>query len=283
MKKTRIALAQICPVPGNLKENADKILHFLRKAAEEKADLAVFPECSLTGYSTALAGEIAITREDPQAERIRKAAKEEACSVCFGYIEREEDRLYITQELYAGGEVLYYHKTHLGSREQAVFAAGDAFPVLDVPIRTGIQLCVESHIPEISAAERKKGAELLLIPYASPMSGTRCLENWSVHLPARASDNGVYVAACNLLFPPAEDSGKVRGGGLAVWDPKGRRIADHYGTEENLLICCDLEGPLPRERTPEDMHNISYFDRKREELFDRKTIAPAGTRKDNYC
>ncbi len=127
-----------------------------------------------------------------------------------------------------------------------------------------MQLCWESHIPEISALERSRGAELLLVPYASAMTGGRCRKHWMVHLPARASDNGAFVAACNLPFPA--ENGALRGGGMAVFDPKGNCVASYYGTEDHMLLCA-LSGPLPRELPPGDMHNISYFDRKRTELF----------------
>ena len=94
------------------------------------------------------------------------------------------------------------------------------------------------------------------------MSGEKCAENWA-HLPARASDNGVFAAACNLLFQGPDG---VRGGGLAVFDPKGRRIAAYFGTDEHMLLC-DIGGPLPRDSDDTDMHAISYFDRKRTEFF----------------
>ena len=118
------------------------------------------------------------------------------------------------------------------------------------------------------------------------MSGERCRDNWQVHLPARASDNGCFAAACNLLTevlevsPESVTSGgtstenKMRGGGLAVWDPKGRLIASFFGTEEKL-ITAEIGGELPRDiflkeqqgLAEHDMHALSYFDLKRSELF----------------
>ncbi len=46
----KIALAQINPLVGDLRGNADKILAFCRKAHAQSADLVVFPELSLIGY-----------------------------------------------------------------------------------------------------------------------------------------------------------------------------------------------------------------------------------------
>lgn len=267
MNDYNIALAQMAPHIGNTAYNADRILQFLTRAARRDADLLVLPECSLSGYSTERAQEIALDQNDLQISRIRLASREMGISICYGYIGKEEDGLYIVQELVSDNEVILYRKTHLGLKEKRVFQEGKDFPICHTSVCIGIQLCWESHIPEISGTERKQGAELLLVPYASPMSKERCRANWNIHLPARASDNGVYLAACNLLFPDGNDPGKTRGGGLAVFDPKGHSFAKYYGAEEKMILC-KLRGPLPRECPDGEMHNISYFDRKRTELFE---------------
>jgi NAD+ synthase (glutamine-hydrolysing) len=46
----RIALAQINPILGDFNYNKEKILDFVRRAKEKKAELVVFPEASLFGY-----------------------------------------------------------------------------------------------------------------------------------------------------------------------------------------------------------------------------------------
>ncbi|NNG67677.1 NAD+ synthase [Caldanaerobacter subterraneus] len=46
----KIALAQINPVVGDIKHNCEKIVKYIEKAKEEKADLVVFPELSTVGY-----------------------------------------------------------------------------------------------------------------------------------------------------------------------------------------------------------------------------------------
>lgn len=46
----RIALAQINPTLGDFENNQNKILEFLNRAKEKKAELVVFPEASLFGY-----------------------------------------------------------------------------------------------------------------------------------------------------------------------------------------------------------------------------------------
>jgi len=45
-----IAIAQINPTVGDLQGNIRKMIDYIRKARDEKADLIVFPEMSVTGY-----------------------------------------------------------------------------------------------------------------------------------------------------------------------------------------------------------------------------------------
>src|SRR5689334_14592865 len=49
--KYKIALAQINTVLGDIDKNIAKHLSYCDKAIKQKADLIIFPELSLTGYS----------------------------------------------------------------------------------------------------------------------------------------------------------------------------------------------------------------------------------------
>ncbi len=258
MDKVRIALAQICPETGSADRNAEKIITYMEKAAESGAALILFPECSLTGYAPEKAGEICIRSDCGPIADIERKAGALGIAVCFGYAEcaGADAKPFITQEFFSEGTKTVYRKTCLAPREEPFFSAGSSYETAEFRgVTAGIQICWESHMPKISYIYRSKGSQLFLFPYASGMSGDRCMENWSIHLPARASDNGCYAAACNLLS-------KGKGGGLAVWDPKGKLIARYTGFDEEMIFC-DIGGDLPREiygRGEETMHSLSYFD-----------------------
>lgn len=263
MEKLKLAVVMMMPSSG-----ADKTVDLMREAASAGAELILFPECSLTGYEPDRAAELAVGSDDCESTvKVRKTADELGVAVCFGYMERSGDKIYITHELYSDGKSVKYRKTHLGSHEKDVFSEGDSFPMVEVGVNgrtvsVGMQLCWESHIPEICGTYREKGAEVLLFPYASGMSGEKCRENWMVHLPARASDNGCFIAACNLLM----DRGDIKGGGALILDPKGKVIAEDFSSGESIVYA-EIGGSLPRELPDGDMHNISYFDWVRRELF----------------
>ena len=262
MNDLRIALVQICPETGNAGKNAEKIIGYMEKAAKESAGLVLFPECSLTGYAPEKAEEICISNGSAPVAAIEKKAGDLGIAVCFGYAEStgEDAKPFITQELYFEGKQTIYRKTCVAPREEPFFLPGNSYETADVRgVTAAMQICWESHMPKISSIYRSKGAQLLLFPYASGMSGDKCIENWSIHLPARASDNGCFAAACNLL-----SNGK--GGGSAVWDPKGKLIARYSGFDEEMTVC-DIGGELPREkyeRGEETMHTLSYFDHSKE-------------------
>ena len=76
--KFKIALAQINPVLGNLDKNIKKHLDFCNRAIKRKADLIVFPELSLTGYSVKdLNFELALDPSSNKAlEPLRKKSKQ---------------------------------------------------------------------------------------------------------------------------------------------------------------------------------------------------------------
>lgn len=266
MKTIILSLISMESLPGEPEQNVRKMISYLEQAKKDHASLVAFPECSLTGYDPENAMSHSLAMDDDLILMLEDKASELDMAVCFGYMEQSEDdaKPFLTQELFHRGNRIRYHKTHLGTKEENYFMSGEEFPVMDIGAVVGIQLCWESHIPDISTALRQKGAELLLVPYASGMSGERCKENWMVHLPARASDNGVFLAAVNTLFPDTRSSS--RGGGLVVFDPKGRQIASYYGTKEHIMTC-QLSGMLPREYPKGDMHHISYFDRRKPDLY----------------
>ena len=266
MNAITLSLISMKSLPGKPERNVRKMISYLEQAGKDHVSLVVFPECSLTGYDPENAMSHSLGTDNDLIHMLEDKVSELDLAVCFGYMEHSQDdaKPFITQELFYRGKRIRYHKTHLGAKEEKYLQSGEEYPVMDIGVTVGIQLCWESHIPDISTALRQKGAELILVPYASGMSGERCKENWMVHLPARASDNGVFLAACNTLFPDKAHSS--RGGGLAVFDPKGRQIASYYGPEEHILTC-RLSGMLPREYPREDMHHISYFDRRKPELY----------------
>ena len=267
MDPLTISAVQIESAIGDCPTNARKHGKWIESAGKAGASLVFFPECSLTGYDMALAADIAIGPDDPCIAAVEEEARNANIAVGYGFIERDPSgtELYATYAVTSRQGRLVYRKTHLGTRERGVLSRGDALPVVAVENAcVGVQLCWEAHIPDITGVLRGKGAQLVLMPHAGGLGGARRLESWARYLPARALDNGLYVAACNALRRTA-DGGK-RGGGIAVYGPDGVALSQYDGADEHMLTV-PIGGPLPRETPDDDMRSISYYDRRRPDLY----------------
>jgi predicted amidohydrolase len=264
MKEILLTLVQTNCVAGDYEGNLGRMRGHISGCGD--SDIVCFPEMCLSGYTTREPGRYALDPDSRPVEEVRRMAEEFGTSVVFGFMETADDGIYMRQEIAEGsGRIHVYRKTHLGANEAAVFSAGDELPVFDIGgVRTAIQLCIESHIQDICSTYRRKGAELVLTPFANGISGDRRKAVWQSYMPARASDNGMFVAACSATGDNGE--GAVFGGGLLALDPKGKAIDEYYGTDE-YSITVRIGGKLPRDG-PETMSNISYFDRRRPELYE---------------
>jgi NAD+ synthase (glutamine-hydrolysing) len=89
----KIALCQIDPIIGNLEYNKQKILDGYKKAIDEKADLAIFPELSLVGYPP-----LDLVEKKEFRNAVNDAAKEIAAQtknvgLLFGAITEDYDKI----------------------------------------------------------------------------------------------------------------------------------------------------------------------------------------------
>ena len=262
MKDSLVTIVQMNSVAGKTADNFYSMESFVRSNTD--SDIVCFPEMCLSGYSTVEPERYALSSSDDWVKKVHELSDETDTAIVFGYIEKDGDSLHLRQEIACGDSEAFYRKTHLGLKESELFIPGDDLPVFDVKgVKVGIHLCTESHIPDICATFRSKGAELVLIPFANGISAERRRMVWHSYLPARASDNGMFVAGCSAVGDNGQ--GSVFGGGLIALDPKGNIIEEYYGDDE-CSITFKAGGELPRDG-PETMMNISYFDRRRPELY----------------
>jgi len=260
-----LSMVQMNSVVDEKERNLSRMVSLIDEAVRSGSDILCFPEACLTGYTSKNPDRFAVRIDDEAIRTICDLSSKNDIGISFGFMESSVCGTYITQATVGAKGMTVYRKTHLGSNEKDVFKSGSEFPVMDIcDVNVGVHLCWEGHIPDISTVLRSKGAELVLIPHSSGIGGIRRKETWERFLPARADDNGMYVAACNAIGDNGIDA--VFGGGCMVIDPKGRTIGEYFGDDEHMLTC-RLETDLPRYYREQNMSSISYFDRRRQELY----------------
>ncbi len=249
MPRVRVAACQIDTVVGDLSGNAARILDALSAAQRSGADLAVFPELSVTGYPPEdLLGRPAFVA-DNLAVFAEVAGATGECAAVIGYVDvLRGGRLVNAAALCRGGAVLgSYHKRYLPNYgvfdEQRWFAAGDGTPTLfevaGVPI--GVSVCEDMWSAEGPMAEQAAaGARLLLNLNASPYSRGRRAERLAV-LGARAAETGCSIVYVNQVGGQDE---LVFDGASLVVDDRGDVVASAVQFAEEVLVA-DLEVDVP--------------------------------------
>ena len=267
--KGRFVLAQTASArdPAVNLEKAEELAR--RAFVEYRPDVLVFPEMFMSFFpwetdpETVLAA--AQSLDGPFAAGMRALAKRYGTWIVFGMNETAEDpedrrcRNTIVVADDRGELVSVYRKTHLydafGYRESDLVRPGDRlFDPIETPFgRIGLFTCYEVRFPEVARDQRRKGADLLLMPAAWASGELKSL-HFRTLVTARALENGVYVLACDRC-----GAGTV-GESLAV-DPMGVTLACAGQDEALLLVCTDTD------RVAEVRRRVASFDQRRPETY----------------
>ncbi|MDB5545006.1 MAG: synthetase [Hyphomicrobiales bacterium] len=171
-----LALAQTRSIVGDIAGNADIVRAARSEAASQGADLVMFPEMNLAGY----------TPEDlvlkPAFQEACRAAAEELAretadggpALLVGLPWAEDGLLYNTYALLAGGKIeAVRFKVDLPNYgvfdEKRVFARGPLpGPIVFKGVRIGIPVCEDIWSEEVCECLVETGAQMLLVPNGSP-------------------------------------------------------------------------------------------------------------------
>ncbi len=252
----KIALAQIDNT-YSIEKNIEKIITLVN---DYEADYYVFPESCITGYSSKPERINAISLEDERLQTLVNVAREKNCHIFAGANIVSNGKNYIAY-LHINEKIDTYYKTHLGIKESGVFSSGTELKVFNASIPTGITICIESHFPDVAQSLRLKGAEIILVPFASPKVCGGRKKLWHKYLTARAYDNQVFLFATNL-------TGKLDGltfsGGMIAVDPRGNTMYENYEDSELVKVIEIDESVVAKSRGRE---KLNYIDRRRPDLY----------------
>ena len=273
MDDLKIAAVCMHVAAYDIERNLDCIRSYVNKASASGADIVCFPELSITGYvlkrPAAVYGTITQKEVISQLELM---AREANLVIIAGLIDIQDGLKPRIAQIVVGqqGIIGIYHKTHLSPPENDTFQAGQEFRVFSFGNTTfGLQLCYESHFPEISTILSLMGAEILFIPHASPLKTPEDkLKSWMRHLPGRAFDNGVFVVVCNQVGET--DEGLSFPGVSLVLGPDGQIIDRYEGMEENILVVPLKADALDQVRK----HRMKYFIPRRRPSLYKKLLDP---------
>jgi predicted amidohydrolase len=228
-----IAAAQTIPIRGDAGANIEQHVRLVHAAADEQAEVLVFPELSLTGYEIELANELAFSERDARLAPLVDAASSCAMTVIAGAPVR------IGADLHIGAFILspdrgieLYTKQRLGAfsdaarrhgvvppAEATVFRAGSRNPLVQFGGNiAAIAVCADIEQPAHPQDAADRGAKTYLASMFVTPSG---FEGDTAKLRAYAARHAMTVVLSNFGGP----SGRLAAaGGSAIWSETGELV-----------------------------------------------------------
>ncbi|HEY5780642.1 MAG TPA: NAD+ synthase [Lysobacter sp.] len=203
----RIALAQFDFPVGAVHQNAERIAEMIAQARDEYgADVVLFPELALSGYPP----EDLLLRpgflSDCEQALQRIAAGTRGIVAVVGWPQAAGSVVYNAASVLRDGHVSHtYRKRELPN--YAVFDERRYFDVdpdredcvFDVDgVQVGLIICEDLWFAEPLASTAAKGAELVLVPNASPFERDKHLQRDAL-LAQRVQETGVALAYLNVV------------------------------------------------------------------------------------
>jgi len=230
MSAARVAIAQINAHVGDIAGNAARVLEAARAAHGQGADVLVTPELVLTGYppEDLLLRPHFVERQEAALAQLRQdTAGLAGLHLLVGHVLARGGKLYNAATVLCEGKVVgAYCKRELPNYsvfdEQRYFSADDQPLVFEVKgVRFGVNICEDIWFDRAPRAAAQAGAQVLLVPNASPYNTGKQEERLQV---ARrcAQDTGCAVIYANMVG--GQDELVFDGASFAL-DAQGRPAA----------------------------------------------------------
>jgi NAD+ synthase (glutamine-hydrolysing) len=200
----KIALAQQDFPVGDIAGNLKRVLGAVSQARDIGADLVVFPELAISGYPP----EDLLLRPGFMNcchEAIEELTRQvQGLDVLIGHPWLEGGERYNAASWIRDGAIIgRYFKQELPNYavfdERRYFSPGDSSLVIDLKgTRAGVIICEDLWEPGPAGQAKAAGAELLIVPNASPYRDNKLAVRLSM-FNDRLSDCGLPIVYCNLV------------------------------------------------------------------------------------
>lgn len=275
MSTLKVAVVQAAPILFDLEQSLDKTYQLLKQAADQGAQLVVFPESFLPAYPRGLSfGTVVGSRTDAgralwmrywknsvqvpskTTELLAKWAKAFEVYLTIGITEQDNlngtlycSMLYFSPE----GELLGTHrKLKPTAAERIIWGEGDGSSLRVYPTpygNLGGLICWENYMPLARMALYQQGIHIYIAPTADARDA------WQSTMQHIALEGRCFVIGCNQFvnksmypsdlqaLPEMKDQPDIMSrGGSVVVSPLGKVLAGPvFDREEVLLATLDLD------------------------------------------
>lgn len=238
----RIAVVQQDGNPGQPDENRQKAIGFARHSLDQGADVILFHEELLIGYSPDL-HKLAEPVNGPTTQAFQALLRGRDSRIIYGLTERDGDACYISAPVVAAaGVVANYRKTHLwwaaeGLRHEPThYRAGDRLVTFEFRgVRCGLMICYDGDFPEMTRAYAHLGCGVVFWLNNRGSRGHAEVKDLSYR-------NSMIIAASCCCGK--DERGNVCRGGSNITDATGDLLAELWDQEGVIVADVDPEKAL---------------------------------------
>jgi len=195
----RIALISLDQAWENKEKNIERCSILAHKARDHGADLVIFPEMTLTGFSMNISNTAEDRKNSTSVEFFRELALNFGIAVLFGVVfldagKATNDAIFIDKE---GNLIGQYSKIHPFSYagEDKFFNGGSQISSVNLgAITMGLTICYDLRFPEIYTALRECSVIVNIANWPA-----KRIAHWNVLLRARAIENQVFIVGVNRI------------------------------------------------------------------------------------
>jgi len=225
MDQITVAAVSCKNLIGQADESISNMQNWCRLAADRGADLVLFPELNVSGYTpSGIVTNIAESIPGRSTEKIIQLASEFKIIIAFGIIENQDTKYFCSHVLVdANGVIGIQRKIHVPVHEQPYWDFGDKINVFQLPqAKVGIAICRDAFFGEMTRTLYMRGAEIVLMPFGYYNVPRNKYLKETIHgmsIVKACWENGYYAIVCNSAGNrlPSE------------WEPKGRRFPGWAG------------------------------------------------------
>jgi predicted amidohydrolase len=235
-------------VRGDVGANVERHLQLVPVAAEERAEVLVFPELSLTGYEIDLAAGLAFSPADPRLAPLVEAASSHSMILIAGAPVRLESGIHIGAFIISPDRTVgLYTKHRLGAftasascagvvppAESTVFQPGTLNPLVRVGGDTAaVAVCADIGQPSHPRQAAERGARTYL---ASMFVIPSEFEQETARLETYAVQHSMAVVFANYGGP----SGGLRSEGRStIWSEAGELLAQLEAVGSGVAVAVE--------------------------------------------
>jgi predicted amidohydrolase len=228
----KIALAQIKSLAGDVSANTLKHIDAIKLAAQQGADIIVFPELSLTNYEPTLSIRRAAYETDEQFDLFRRLSDSLDINIVLGVPLKSNNGVHISCLVFQPSiPVKVYHKQMLHSDEEPFFIPGNEQLIFCVnDQRVAPAICFESLQNSHVQTVVDLGAEIYLALVSKP---SRILDKAFEHYSMIAKKYNIPVVMVNGV---GTADNFIAAGNSAYWKQDGSMVASLDQTTESILL-----------------------------------------------